>query len=70
VNYSKLLKLAALTELLAICFSLFGAALVTFDPAMDTPVVSMVIMLHAGVWTIASLFLVTAVMLDVINHGK
>jgi hypothetical protein len=69
VKCSKLLKLMALTELLAICLSLFGAVIIIFDPAMDTPVVNMVIMLHAGVWMVASLFLVTFLILDVINHG-
>jgi hypothetical protein len=70
MRYSKLLKLMALTELLAICLSLFGAALVTFDPTNDTPVISMVILMHAKVWTVASLLLVTAAMLEVLHSGK
>jgi hypothetical protein len=57
----------ALTELLAICISFFGAVIIIFDLTNDTPVVNMVIMLHAGVWTVALLLFLTVLILDVIN---
>jgi hypothetical protein len=67
VSYLKLLKLIALTELIAICVSFFAAVIIIFDLTNDTPVVNMVILIHAGLWTVALLLFLTFLILDVID---